>query len=197
LQAIPDTIFRFNAEGLLLDYVPGEATADILPAPSAAQISRDVGDLLPNAFGVKARNLIQLALRSGQMQRLEFEAPMENQSKYYEALCLPFGSDEALLVLRDFTAIKWHQGEDERRRIREELDQKVEKRLQANPYGLTFRELAILHLVADGAADKQIAESMGISTHTVNKHVGNILAKMSASSRTEAGVRAIREGLLA
>ena len=53
----------------------------------------------------------------------------------------------------------------------------------------------MLHLVAEGAADKQIAESLGISIYTVNKHVGNILGKMGAASRTEAGVRAIREGL--
>ena len=38
--------------------------------------------------------------------------------------------------------------------------------------------------------------STGISIFTVNKHVGNILGKMNAASRTEAGVRAIKESLL-
>ena len=109
---------------------------------------------------------------------------------------MPFGEDEVLLILRDFTAIKWHEGETERRRYRDELDQKVEQRIKTNPYGLTYRELTILHLVAEGSADKQIAETLGISIYTVNKHVGNILSKMNAASRTEAGVRGIREGLL-
>jgi DNA-binding NarL/FixJ family response regulator len=68
--------------------------------------------------------------------------------------------------------------------------------MKTNMYGLTYREMAILHLVAEGQADKQIAESLGISTYTVNKHVGNVLGKMEASSRTEAGVRAIKEGIV-
>ncbi len=37
---------------------------------------------------------------------------------------------------------------------------------------------------------------LGIRPRTVSKHVENIRAKMGASSRTEAGVRAIREELL-
>ena len=45
-------------------------------------------------------------------------------------------------------------------------------------------------------ADKQIADALGISMYTVNKHVGNVLGKMNAVSRTEAGVRAVKEGLL-
>ena len=56
--------------------------------------------------------------------------------------------------------------------------------------------VAVLNLVVEGMADKQIADTLGISIFTVNKHVGNILGKMNATSRTEAGVRAIREGLL-
>jgi DNA-binding NarL/FixJ family response regulator len=93
--------------------------------------------------------------------------------------------------------MKWHAGEPERMRLRDELDVKVEGNLRLrNPYGLTYRELAVLHLVAEGSADKQIAEALGISIYTANKHVGNILGKMNAASRTEAGVRALREGLL-
>jgi two-component system NarL family response regulator len=61
-----------------------------------------------------------------------------------------------------------------------------------NKYALTSRELAVLHHVARGKADKEIAVTLGISPQTVNKHVAKILHKMGASSRTEAGVRAIR-----
>ena len=63
-------------------------------------------------------------------------------------------------------------------------------------YGLTFRELTVLHLVADGKADKEIAVALGISPLTAQKHVANILSKMEAASRTDAGVRAVREGLI-
>ena len=65
-----------------------------------------------------------------------------------------------------------------------------------NGYGLTFRQLTILQLVAAGHADKEIANVLGISTPTVSKHVANILHKMGAPSRTQAGVRGVKEGLL-
>jgi DNA-binding NarL/FixJ family response regulator len=59
---------------------------------------------------------------------------------------------------------------------------------------LSAREIEVLGLVSNGLPDKQIAKLLGISTFTVNKHVGAILVKMDASSRTEASVRAIMEG---
>ena len=80
---------------------------------------------------------------------------------------------------------------------REELEGKVERRLEdGGSYGLTFREMTVLHLVAEGKADKEIAAVLGIRTPTVSKHVSNILGKMDSPSRTEAGTRALREGLL-
>jgi DNA-binding NarL/FixJ family response regulator len=68
--------------------------------------------------------------------------------------------------------------------------------LRKNPYGLTFRELTVLHLVAAGRSDKETARELGIRPLTASKHVGNILGKMEATSRTDAGVRAVREGLI-
>jgi DNA-binding NarL/FixJ family response regulator len=62
------------------------------------------------------------------------------------------------------------------------------------PRPLSAREIEVLRLVSNGLPDKQIAKVLGISTFTVNKHVGAILTKMDASSRTEASVRAIMEG---
>ena len=89
------------------------------------------------------------------------------------------------------------QAEEALQQAREELEGSVERHMpQGRTYGLTFREFTVLHLVAAGKADKEIALELGISSLTVSKHVANILAKMGASSRTEAGVRALREGLL-
>ncbi len=63
-------------------------------------------------------------------------------------------------------------------------------------YGLSTREIEVLRLLARGLADKQIAGELAISTFTVNKHVGAILTKMKAASRTEASVRAIQDRLV-
>jgi PAS domain S-box-containing protein len=100
-----------------------------------------------------------------------------------------------LLVCENISELK--RMEEMLRRAREELEQKVELQMKrADPYGLTFRELTILNLIATGQSDKEIANLLGISPQTVHKHVSHILRRMGASSRTEAGLRALREGLV-
>ena len=61
---------------------------------------------------------------------------------------------------------------------------------------LTPREREVLDLVADGLPNKAIARSLGISEHTAKFHVGSLLGKLGASSRTEAVTIATRRGLL-
>ncbi len=62
---------------------------------------------------------------------------------------------------------------------------------------LTAREEEVLQLVAHGLANKMIARRLGISEHTVKFHVAAILAKLGASSRTEAVHIGARRGLVA
>lgn len=61
---------------------------------------------------------------------------------------------------------------------------------------LTARELEVLALVAAGLPNKAIARRLGISEHTVKFHVGSLLGKLGAGSRTEAVTLATRRGLL-
>ncbi len=61
---------------------------------------------------------------------------------------------------------------------------------------LTPREREVLQLLAEGLANRAIAQRLAISEHTVKFHVNAILGKLNAQSRTEAVVRAARLGLL-
>jgi two-component system nitrate/nitrite response regulator NarL len=61
---------------------------------------------------------------------------------------------------------------------------------------LTAREMDVLQLMAEGAANKEIARQLAISENTVKYHVNAILGKLDAQSRTEAVVRATRAGLI-
>jgi DNA-binding NarL/FixJ family response regulator len=100
-------------------------------------------------------------------------------------------------MLRDVTAVDWLKAEDRHRKAREQLEIRVEREIvHGNPYGLTFREFTVLHLVADGATDKEIAQRLAISPFTASKHVSSILSKLNVASRTEASVKALQEGLI-
>ncbi len=61
---------------------------------------------------------------------------------------------------------------------------------------LTPRETEVLRLIADGQGNKEIARTLTISVSTVKFHVQDILEKLSASDRTQAAVKALRQGLL-
>lgn len=65
-----------------------------------------------------------------------------------------------------------------------------------NRFKLTDREREVLGLVAEGHSNAQIAGALHISPKTASVHVSNILAKLGASSRTEAATVAHRHGLI-
>jgi DNA-binding NarL/FixJ family response regulator len=61
---------------------------------------------------------------------------------------------------------------------------------------LTPREIQVLRLLAEGLVNREIAERLNISEHTIKFHIGSILGKLQASSRTEAVTRGLRAGLI-
>ena len=68
--------------------------------------------------------------------------------------------------------------------------------VSAEAHSLTARELDVLRMMAEGAANKAIAWKLGISEHTAKFHVASILGKLHAASRTEAVTIGVRRGLI-
>lgn len=60
---------------------------------------------------------------------------------------------------------------------------------------LTEREIAVLHLVAQGESNPQIAEELSISVNTVKTHLSNILKKLQLDNRTQAAAYAVEHGI--
>lgn len=60
--------------------------------------------------------------------------------------------------------------------------------------GLTPREMEVLRLLARGLPNKQIADALGVSIHTVERHLTNLYPKLGCRSRTEATAFAITHG---
>lgn len=61
---------------------------------------------------------------------------------------------------------------------------------------LTRREVEVLKLLAEGTSNREIAEKLHLSIHTVRKHVQNISTKLEAHSKLEAVSKAIRLGII-
>ena len=61
---------------------------------------------------------------------------------------------------------------------------------------LTQREYEVLKLVVDGQSNSQIAKTLTISEHTAKAHVCNIIQKLVVDDRTQAAVKALKEGLV-
>jgi DNA-binding CsgD family transcriptional regulator/pimeloyl-ACP methyl ester carboxylesterase len=63
------------------------------------------------------------------------------------------------------------------------------------PRGLSRREQEVLRLLAAGESNRQIARRLGLSPHTVERHVANLYRKIGARGRADATAYALRSGL--
>ena len=69
-------------------------------------------------------------------------------------------------------------------------------RMPERPEPLTSREMDVLHLLAQGYSNKEIARTLHLVEETVKFHVRHILAKLGVQSRTQAVLAAIRLGMV-
>ncbi|WP_257605821.1 LuxR C-terminal-related transcriptional regulator [Rhodococcus sp. LW-XY12] len=61
---------------------------------------------------------------------------------------------------------------------------------------LTERELEVLRLMAEGFGNRMIADVLFLAEGTVKNHMSSILLELGAGDRTNAVLRAVREGIL-
>jgi DNA-binding CsgD family transcriptional regulator len=70
------------------------------------------------------------------------------------------------------------------------------RRRAALPGGLTRREAEVVVLVARGRSNPEIARALSVSRKTVSAHLDHVYTKLGVSSRTEAALFAMRQGLV-
>ena len=81
-------------------------------------------------------------------------------------------------------------------RARRVLERRVEARsARREPGSITPREGDVIRLLAEGLTNRQIAERLVVSEHTVHRHVTNVLRKLGLPSRAAAAAYAVRTGL--
>ena len=121
---------------------------------------------------------------------------------YNRALALAAGDDRA--AIREARAILAELGatatiaalaRDLKARGVRGLPRGPRARTQANPAGLTARQLEVLALLTQGLRNGEIADRLGLSARTADHHVSAILSKLGARTRAEATIAATRLGI--
>jgi PAS domain S-box-containing protein len=163
------------------------------------ELSEFIGMDLLAFIAPESHELVRQRTRSGYGEPYEVGALRKDGTTFPMEVCAKTISYEGrqvrVGVARDISERK--RAEEAAQAAREELESRAENAMRrGNAFGLTFRELTVLYLMAAGRADKEIGFQLGISSRTASKHVENILQKMGVGSRTEASVRALREGLV-
>jgi DNA-binding NarL/FixJ family response regulator len=100
----------------------------------------------------------------------------------------------ASIVLRQMRQGMKHPPAQKRTTEIRSVEPEYEQVLAADP--VTEREREVLELMVAGCTNIVIADRLFITVGTVKTHVRNILAKLCASDRTEAAVRALRSGII-
>jgi LuxR family transcriptional regulator, maltose regulon positive regulatory protein len=125
------------------------------------------------------------------------------QPENYQRLFLDEGQALTTLLRGTLTAIEDPDLSAYAHRLQNALEQELAPastptRLATSPYlePLTPQEQRVLHLLAEGASNQQIADQLVISLATARKHVSNILGKLGAANRTQAIALARENALL-
>jgi PAS domain S-box-containing protein len=104
LNVIPDLMFRIRRDGTYLD-ARSDRPED-LALPPEAMIGHTVYELLPPEIAQRRMHYVERALLTGEMQVFEYQFPVHEELRDYEARMVVSGADEVLAIMRDITERK-------------------------------------------------------------------------------------------
>ena len=107
LNAIPDLIFHVDGAGKFLKYIPAE-NFEPLVAPEEL-LGKSMQELLPASVAKPGMECLRRALHTREPQVFEYQLEVRGDECYYEARFVPFGHDEALVIIRDITEVRYAQ----------------------------------------------------------------------------------------
>lgn len=148
-------------------------------------------------FEIRASDLYhdgELIGRQGVVRNISAIKQLQEQvSKTSERLALLEERERimARLYTRFATLASGLTNEDQMLQLEQALGE-----ISAQKHGLSESDIEILSLIAVGKTNREIAEVVHLSPHTIKDRVGRILKSMGAATRAEAAARAIRDGLV-
>jgi DNA-binding NarL/FixJ family response regulator len=176
------------------------ALANIESGSPPHVILLDVG--LPGMDGLTAlKQFTQLAPET----RIVLLTVFNDTDKIFKAVCAgangyllkTASTDQVLSAVRQAAAGGAPMDPDVADRVLKLFNQLAEtKATQPEDYGLSPREKQILEQMSRGLVNKEIADVLDISPHTVVNHLRSIYSKLHVNTNTGAVAKAIREGLV-
>ncbi|MFQ5613054.1 MAG: LuxR C-terminal-related transcriptional regulator [Anaerolineae bacterium] len=107
-----------------------------------------------------------------------------------------FGTlDMAIKAFVNYNVVDFVKKENFNRRKFRETIHKALALIPPRLEGLTRRERQVLHLLANGYTNRQIAETLVLSPNTIKKHVYHIFKKLGVDNRAAATAKALQAGL--
>lgn len=198
-MAISDLLVVVDEEGLLLEVLAPNSEDGLLRQPAEDVRNRRVHEFLPHDQAEWAVEVVRETIASGKPREEEalFDLPGGQTWLSCRSAPLTLSDGRTVAVVHTLDITERKRLENEVRYLREEAEEQAEEGMaRAAGFGLTFREVTVLSLIARGKSDKEIASLLGLSPFTVNKHSSNIVRKLGARSRSQAVARAVREDII-
>ena len=175
-----------------LSQKPDVMLVDInLPGKNGLQITREVKERLPDA------GIIVLTAYHDDAQL--FHAIRAGAAAYYPK---DVTSDDLMRAIREVFRGYYVIGDSVMKKpeVAKWLLREFEEMAPAGEFAdemfvpLSPREMEILHCIARGLSNKEVARELGISEQTVKNHMTSILRKLAVNDRTQAAIYALRRG---
>jgi len=112
ITALPDLVFRLGADGVYREYFESDSKHPLVPP--AEFIGHHLGEVMPEDVAVKSMRAVRAAVETGTTQRIEYPLQMNGDERYFEARIVPLSRSEVLAFVRDFTAERRTEREEER-----------------------------------------------------------------------------------
>ena len=123
LDAIPDSIYVTDRDGMFLDFRP---PSDGRPMAHDAYVGRHVRDIAAPDQAAMFLSSVRSALDSGEIRTIEYQVPLADGPVHREARLVPYGTDRVLFLVRDVDARK--RAELALQTLNEQLEQRVRDR---------------------------------------------------------------------
>lgn len=184
IQVIAEAGDGVESQALIDQYKPDVAVLDIqMPKASGIEVTRWVRAHLPE---------VGVLILTAYDDEPYVMAVLQAGANGY--VLKTARTDELIQAVRDVHEGKSALDPAVTRQLMTALFKRPTEKMPIEP--LTERELDVLRLAARGYTNKAIGVQLGISDRTVQGHLAHIFAKLQASSRTEAVMRAVSLGLI-